>query len=192
MMAQIKRYQWLIVLGIGIMGGLIVSRFWPHTPLYAVATDRIDTFAMATGPLDAEVEAVYFLDFLTGDLTALVLGKQPGVWSGYFHGNVSADLGIDQQRNPKFMMVTGVVNLRRGGGSRQLPSSAMCYVAEVTGGRVAAYAIPWSPSMYAAGQSQSGPLVRVGTTHFREALDEGPPATPSPAPGAKKARARGQ
>ena len=32
----------------------------------------------------------------------------------------------------------------------------MCYVAEVTSGKVAAYAIPWSPPMYAASQMQNG------------------------------------
>ncbi len=122
-MARSRQSRWLIVLGIGMAGGLILGGLWPHTPLYAVASDRVDTFAMATGPLDNDVEAVYFLDFLTGDLTAVVLGKQPNTWTGYFHTNVSDDLAVDSQRNPKFMMVTGVVSLRRGGGSRQQPSS---------------------------------------------------------------------
>jgi hypothetical protein len=170
------------------VGGLILGGFWPHTPLYAVATDRIDTFAMATGPLDDKVEAVYFLDFLTGDLTAVVLGVQPGTWTGYFHTNVSSDLGVDPQRNPKFMMVTGIVNLRRGGGSRQQPGVAMCYVAEVTSGKVAAYTVPWSPSMFSAGQPQNGPLVRVGVTRFRQTLGEGPGLTPDAAPVGKGRR----
>ena len=61
-------------------------------------------------------------------------------------------------------MVTGMANLRRGGGTRLQPSTAMCYVAEVTSGKVAAYAIPWSPTMYAAGQMQSGALVLVAAT----------------------------
>ena len=192
-MVRSRQSRWLIVLGIGMAGGLILGGLWPHTPLYAVASDRVDTFAMATGPLDNDVEAVYFLDFLTGDLTAVVLGKQPNTWTGYFHTNVSEDLAVDSQRNPKFMMVTGVVSLRRGGGSRQQPSSAMCYVAEVTSGRVAAYAVPWSPSMYAAGQLQNGPLVKVGATRFRQVAGEGPAPVPAPAqPGGRKGRQRDQ
>ena len=67
-MVRWKQYRWLVAVGIGLVAGLVLSGFWPHTPLYAVATDRIETFAMATGPVDDEVEAVYFLDFLTGDL----------------------------------------------------------------------------------------------------------------------------
>ena len=141
-MARWKQFVGSSPLGSAWSAGLVLSGFWPHTPLHAVATDRVDTFAMATGPLDSEVEAVYFLDFLTGDLTAVVLGKQPNSWTGFFQANVAADLGIDPQKNPKFLMVTGMANLRRGGGSPLQPSNAMCYVAEITSGKVAAYAVP--------------------------------------------------
>jgi len=114
------------------------------------------------------------LDFLTGDLRAVVLGEQPGSWSGYFQANVATDLGIPERQNPKFMMVTGMCNLRRGGGSRLQPSAAMCYVAEITSGKLAAYAVPWSPSQYAAGQPQNNALVLVGVTRFRQAMGGGP------------------
>jgi hypothetical protein len=177
-MTRWKRYRWLAAAAIGLLGGLALSGFWPHTPLYAVATDRVDTFGMATGPVDSEVEAVYLLDFLTGDLTALVLGKQPRTWTGMFRTNVAAELGIDAQRNPKFMMVTGVCALRRAAGGRQQPSSSMCYVAELTSGTVAAFAVPWSPSQYSAGQPQSGALVCVGKTQFRQAMGAGPSTGP--------------
>jgi hypothetical protein len=176
-------------MGIGLVGGLILSGLWPHTPLYAVATDRVDSFAMATGPLDSDVEAVYFLDFLTGDLTAVVLGKQPKTWTAYFNTNVSNDLAVDPQRNPKFMMVTGVVPLRRGGGSRQQPSAAMCYVAEVTSGRVAAYTVPWSPNLYNSGQMQSGQLLCAGVTRFRQVTGDAPAPIPGAAqPGGRRGR----
>jgi hypothetical protein len=155
-------------MAIGLALGLVLSGFWPHTPLHAVSVDRGETFAIATGPVDNEVEAVYFLDFLTGDLGALVLGRQVGTWTGFFRTNVSTDLGVDPQKNPKFLMVTGMAALRRSGGTRVQPSAAMCYVAEVTSGKVAAYAIPWSPSMHAAGQVQNGALVMVASAPFRQ------------------------
>jgi len=183
-MTRWKQYRWLVAVVIGLVGGFALSGLWPHTPLYALATDRTETFGMATGLLDtqSDVEAVYFLDFLTGDLRAVVLGKQPGTWTGFFQANVSADLGIDRQRNPKFLMVTGMASLRRGGGSRLQPSSAICYVAEVTTGKVAAYAVLWSPSMYAAGQPQSGRLRCVGVTQFRQPTGAAPGADAVPAP----------
>lgn len=177
-MAEWKASCWLVVVGLSLVGGLIVGGLWPQTPLHAVATDRIDTFGMATGPLDSDVEAVYFLDFLTGNLRAVVLGKNPGTWTGFFNANVAADLGIDPQKNPKYLIVTGISYLRRAGGSRLQPSNSICYVAEVTSGKVAAYSVPWSKSLYAAGQMQSAPLVLVGVTRFRPALGTGPGTMP--------------
>jgi hypothetical protein len=176
-MIRCKKSRWPLAVTLGFLAGLIFSGFWPHTPLHAVSTDRVDTYAMATGPVDSEVEAVYFLDFLTGDLVAIVIGKQPGGWTGFFRTNVAADLAIDPQKNPKLMMVTGIASLRRSGGTRQQPSNAMCYVADVSSGVVAAYAIPWSPPMYAAGQIQTGPLAMVGPPmHFRQGGIGGPAA----------------
>lgn len=168
-----KNASWPVALGIGLVVGLVLSGFWPYTPLHAVSTDRTDTYAIATGPVDAEVEAVYILDFLTGDLGAVVLGKKPLSWSGMFRTNVTRDLSVDPQKNPKYLMVTGVAGLRRSGGSRQQPSSAVCYVAEVSSGMIAAYAIPWQPSLYAASQVQSSQLILVGATHFRQAAAAG-------------------
>jgi hypothetical protein len=182
-MVSRKQHHWLVAVGIGLAGGVLVGGYWPHTPLHAVATDRAETFAMATGPVDADVEAVYILDFLTGDLKALVLGKQPGTFSGFFQCNVAADLGIDPQKNPKFVMVTGVINLRRGGGSRAQYGSALCYVAEITSGKMAAYAVPWTPSMFASGLAQSGPLALVSKTPFRHPVGMSPaPAGPAAGP----------
>jgi hypothetical protein len=151
---------------IGLAIGLIMGGLWPHTSLHAVATDRADTYAVATGPVDDEVEAIYFLDFLTGDLRAMVIGRQAGGFCGYYTFNVASHLGIDPAKNPRYMMVTGVSNLRRGGSRSQL-SRAVVYVAEVTSGKVGAYAIPWNPSMAAAGQTLTGNLIAVAMDQFR-------------------------
>lgn len=160
-----NRFAWLAV---GLVVGFVLSGLLPRAPIHAVATDRIDTFAIATGPVDSEFEAVYFLDFLTGDLRATVLGKNAGAFTAYFNYNVLQDLGVDPTKNPKFLMVTGMASLRRG-GSRMQPSVSLVYVAEVTTGNVAAYAIPWSPTMHAANQPIMQPLVPVAVTKFRPA-----------------------
>src|SRR5437763_1827334 len=57
-----------------LLVGIVLGGFLPHIPLHAVATDRAETYLMATGLLDTDVEAVYFLDCLTGDLFAAVPG----------------------------------------------------------------------------------------------------------------------
>jgi hypothetical protein len=160
-----KQRYWLSAAAIGLASGLVLGGYWPHTPLHAVSTDRADTFAMATGPMDSDVEAVFILDFLTGDLKAMVLGKQAGTFSGFFECNVAKDLGVDPQKNPKFMMVTGVINLRRTG--RQQFGNSFCYVAEITTGKMAAYAVPWVASAFSSGQAQTGSLVLVSKAPFR-------------------------
>jgi hypothetical protein len=158
-----SRAAWLAA---GLLGGLVLAGLWPKTPLHAVATDRIETFAMATGPLDDEVEAVYFLDFLTGDLRALALNRQSGKFTAFFEANVLAQMGVDPSKNPRFLMVTGVADLRRGAGRVQ-PSRSACYVAEVTTGKVAAYAIPWNPTTAAGGQVIQQPLIALDVSAFR-------------------------
>jgi hypothetical protein len=177
------KYRWSIALGAGFVAGLLLSGLWPQTPLHGVATDRTDTFAIATGPVDNDTEAVYFLDFLTGDLRAVVIGQKPGTFTGFFSYNVNADLGVDPAKAaPKYLMVTGIDHLRREGGTRMQPSSSLCYVAEVTSGKVAAYAIPWSPSMHAANQPNVQLLAPVAVTSFR------PPTVSGSGPGAAPAR----
>ena len=119
---------------------------FPNFPIEASATDSNSTFAMATGQIDQDIEAVYFLDALTGDLNGVVLSQQSGKFMVYYHRNILADLGVDPTKNPKFLMVTGAVNLRRGAGGSQ-PGPVVVYIAEITTGKVAAYAIPWSAGM---------------------------------------------
>ncbi len=159
-----SRIAWL---GIGLLGGLILGGIWPQTPLHAVATDRSKSFAMATGPVDDDVEAVYFLDFLTGDLTAVVLGRQGDGFTAFYRYKVLDDLEVNPSKNPQYLMTTGMVNLRRGAAGLR-PGLAAVYVAEVTSGLVAAYAIPWDKGARAAGRGQPlAPLVPLGKTRFR-------------------------
>ena len=178
-MFGVLRYNRGVWLGIGLIGGLILGNFWPESPLHAVATDRYDTFAMATGPVDEEVEAVYFLDFLTGDLNAVVLGRTGTAFTAFYRYNVLNDLGVDPAKNPHYMMVTGMHNLRRG-GARMLPSLSVVYVAEITTGTVAAYAIPWNKGAHAAGQVVPPmALWPLAVTRFRAAAGAGAGAAPA-------------
>src|ERR1035438_3794890 len=85
--------------GAGLALGLILGGFWPNTPLHAVATDRRDNFAIATGYLDDAIEAVWCLDAATGDLRAVALSKQTGTFNVFFARNILADLGVDPTKN---------------------------------------------------------------------------------------------
>lgn len=159
-------------LGAGLLAGLVIGGLWPSTPLHAVATDRYENFAICTTPLDSDVEGLYFLDFLTGDLKAAVLSVQTGKFNSFFEYNVMQDLGGESVKNPRFLMVSGIANLRRAGGQIQ-PGQGVIYVAELTSGRVAAYMTPWSRQNQTSGQGFTGRLVPLDVIPFRTAAIRG-------------------
>jgi hypothetical protein len=144
-----------IGLVIGAMVGLNAGGFWPQIPVHAVAVQGADNFILATGPLDEEVEAVIFLDGLTGDLKAAAVGLINGKFNAFFQHNINKDFG--NVKSPKYLMTTGMVNLRRGAGAGNVsPSNSAVYIAEVTSGQVAAYGIPWNNSLRVNNQPQNG------------------------------------
>lgn len=158
-----SRGVWLVV---GVMIGLAAGALLPQAPLHAVATDRIDNFAIATGPLDPEMEAVYFLDCLTGDLRAASLNLYSWKFTSYFQTNVIRDLGVDVSKNPRYLLVTGNAIFRPNAGPIT-PAMSAVYVAEITSGRVAAYAIPWSEAYNNTGIPIRGPMALLDVMRFR-------------------------
>jgi hypothetical protein len=167
-----------IVLGIaiGLIIGLMAGGLWPRTPLHASATDRTESIIIATGQVDVDVEAIYILDTVSGELQSLVMSKNAGQFCGFFSINVAENLGIAADRNPKYAMVTGNVNLRSSGSIMQ-PSQAVVYVAEASSGKVGAYVIPVNPSKTVSGQKMVQKLVPVAIDQFRQPIGGVVPAT---------------
>ncbi len=159
-----SRTTWLVI---GLIAGLVIGGFWPDSPLHAVATDRNDTFAMATGPLDDDIEAVFFLDFLTGDLRVAVLNRM-GAFTIFYEHNVMQDLQVNPAKKPRFLMTTGMATLQRRGAAMQMGRSVV-YVAEVTTGNVAAYGVPWSNAARNGNRPMRNPLQPLDATKFRAA-----------------------
>jgi hypothetical protein len=156
-------------LGIGLVIGMMFAGYWPNVPLHAVAADRTEGFAVATGYCDESVEAIYFLDFLTGDLSAAVVSKQTGHFNAFYTHNVAADLGLSPSRPPRFLLTTGAADLRRTGGKTTTLSKSLVYVSELHSGKVAAYAIPWSSSAWNSGQTLRGQFTLLDVGRFRGA-----------------------
>jgi hypothetical protein len=134
-----KRWGW-IVCGIAI-GGLL-SFCLPAQPLHAVATSGQDGFLLATGPIDNNIEGVYFLDGLTGELQGAAINVNNGLFTTFFKTNVVRDLQLGQAKNPKFLMVTGGLALR--GKNVIQPGLSAIYVVELNSGVLGAYAVPWA------------------------------------------------
>lgn len=153
---------------IGLVIGVSLSGVLPQTSVHAVATHGQDSFAIATGLVQDEIEAIYFLDFLTGDLRAAVLSFQTGKFLSFFTYNVSSDLMQPGTKNPRYLLVTGIADFRRGFGNIQ-PGRSVIYVAEATSGQIAAYAMPWAPQLQTSGRPQTGNLVFLDKKKFRTA-----------------------
>ena len=170
-MARITRDRWMF-LGWGLSLGLVVAWFihdrTPSIALYASATQGVENFAIATGMIHSGVEGLYFLDFTTGDLKASVLNPKTGKFNSIFSHNILQDFG--PIKNPKYLIVTGQVNMPRGRAPFQYAQSIV-YVAEVTTGQVMAYSVPWNSARQAAQQPQQGSFVALDTLRFRAIQD---------------------
>jgi hypothetical protein len=159
-----SRFVWL---ALGLMAGLLASGLMPYAPLHAVGNATGDTFAIATGPMDEEVEAIFFLDFLTGDLRAAALNPRLGRFNAFFQFNVLQAMQIDVSKNPKFSMITGMLGIRRGASAGW--GQSVVYVAESTTGRVGAFATPWDRSAANANKPMNGALRLLDIAPFRTA-----------------------
>jgi len=153
---------------LGFVLGLNVQGLWPNVPLHATATHVLDKFVICTGLVDDTVEAIYFLDFLTCDMRAAVINPKTGKFNAFFTRNIAADFGA-VTKNPRYLIVTGFADMPRGRASFQFAKSIV-YVAEASTGQVAAYSIPWSTSLQAAGKPQSGEFQPLDLAQFRTAI----------------------
>jgi hypothetical protein len=132
-------------LACGIVVGVALGGIIPHAPLHTVATDRQDTLALSTGQVDDGVEAVFTLDFLTGDLHGAVLNPGTRTFTATYHRNITEDLKVETGKNPKYVMVTGQTYLRTGSNFRLSPCAI--YIAELTSGNMAVYSFAYNPSV---------------------------------------------
>ncbi len=130
---------------------------WPETRLHAASAVQNEAYAMATGPIDEDVEGLFVLNVLTGDLQCSVMSIRTGRFAGLFRTNVINDLGLDPAKRPSYLMTTGQVNFPRGPGAAR-PSFSIVYVLDTTSGNFAAYSLPWRRDMANTGRPQTGPL----------------------------------
>ena len=159
-----------LLVGVGMMIGTLTTLGRssslelqvPETILHATASHSGKSFAMATGMIDNDIEGLFTLDFLTGDLKCWVINPRQAMagWSGGFQHNVIADLGVQQGKEPNYVMVTGQANFSRG-GAQSTPANCVVYVADANTGNFAAYTIYWNSTMSKTGALQSGPFQRI-------------------------------
>jgi hypothetical protein len=164
-----------LLVGLGMMIGTLtaltsqqsVGLTLPPTLLHATASHSGESMAIATGQIDEEVEGVFILDYLTGDLQCYVLNPRTYTWGGVFKANVVQDLGVEQGKKPNFAMVTGGVNFLRGSASRAVPGMSVVYVIDANTGNFAAYGLQWDRTASRGGVPQQGVLARLAVGKAR-------------------------
>jgi len=112
--------------------------------LRAMATHGSDTFAMATGPADENVDALFTLDYLTGDLSAFVLNPRTGTFNAMFRTNIWKEMPPEKGKKASYVMATGRWEPLKGGAGGQRPPDSVIYVADCNTGYFAAYYFPWA------------------------------------------------
>lgn len=140
---------------------------WNDLRLKAMATHGSDTFAIATGSVDEDVEGLYTLDFVTGDLCCFVINPRTGKFGGLFKTNVAAHLGAEKGKKPNYLLATGMINVQ-GYGGNQRPAASLCYVVDANTGTVAAFSFPWAKSATSAGIGQLTEMTLVGKWPTRD------------------------
>ena len=133
----------------------------------ATASHGTDSFAIATGPIDDNVEGLFTLDFLTGDLSCFVINPRNMSVGGIFKTNVASQLGAQKGKKPNYLLATGTVNV--SGGARM--AASICYVVDANTGTVAAFGFPWTKAATTAGAPQVAPMQVIGTPWKARTVD---------------------
>jgi hypothetical protein len=167
-----------LLIGVGMMiGALVAVTYWtpqqpllPDALLHASTAQGSESFALATGPVDTNMEGLFTLDFLTGELRCWMINQRTGKLGGVFHYNVTNDLQAAGSigKNPKYLLVTGRSVFVSSGGVRRL-GDTIAYVSDANTGVVCAYGVPWDRTRATAGASQEGVLVPLQKVQARRA-----------------------
>lgn len=116
--------------------------------------------AVATGLIDQDVEGVFVLDIMTGDLICWVVNRFSGGLAGRFKINISGEFGGVLGNASDFILTTGLI--RQAGRSTQARAAeSIVYVADGNVGKVVGYSLPWNRTSAQASRPQEGPMTKV-------------------------------
>jgi hypothetical protein len=149
-------------LGLAVMAvaGFVASRLTAPQPVLAMATHGSENLTAVTAPVEGQAEAIVYLDHVTGELTGYVLSTTTwNVIAKFTYPSVNADLQLNNVKNPKFTVVTGMSGFKPKGGQRI--GTCAIYVAEETTGMMVAYGIPLEAGSMNAGRAIQGNFRRL-------------------------------
>jgi len=169
---------WMAMFGMSILSGCLAmvgffagqqsSSAVIEIPVDATGSAFTESMAAATGTIDGDMEGLFTLDSLTGDLQCVVLNSRNGKFTNIFRTNVLADLELEPTKKPNFMLVTGRAVFRGGSGNVQ-PANTAAYVIDATSGKFVAYGVPWDRAAASRNTVQTNKLLRLDVGTARDA-----------------------
>lgn len=132
----------IVFMVVGLAVGFGVARYWPHEPAFAVATDRSGKYSIMTASAGDGMEAVFLLDFLTGNLQGHAINIRNGQFTRSYFRSIVEDFEVSPKNDPQWAIVSGTGKLAGSRGTSW--GTSIVYVAELTSGRVIAYGFPYT------------------------------------------------
>ncbi len=129
--------------------------------LQAATASSGKTMSMATGQLDKDVEALFVLDHISGNLQCWLLNSRTGGVGGIYRINVIDDLVLDKAAQPEFLMVTGRFFWSAGFAANVAPALSVVYIADGNSGNVVGYSVTVDKQAVRRGLPQAGLLKLV-------------------------------
>lgn len=154
---------WLLT---GLVAGISIASIWPHEPLSAATADRNEKFGLISAAVTVDSEAVFVIDYLTGRLSGAMLQRTGRSTSfvNFYYRNLAEDFKVGASGEPYYAVSTGFAEIPNSGGSQW--GRSVIYVAELTSGKVGAYAIPFQITQR---KLPPQPLTPIDSFPFREA-----------------------
>lgn len=142
-----------------LSGFLIAQKFdsgvaeIPPIVLNADSAARGKQISLATGVIDDEVEGLFVLDHLSGNLQCWVMNRRSGDIGAVFTGSASAELGGQKGGAADYVMTTGRIEFVKGSGQAK-PAGCICYVADGNSGKVVGFGFRYNAQLAAKGERQ--------------------------------------
>ena len=125
---------------------------------------------MATGLVGEDVEGLFVLDHVTGNLIGMVINPRTGTTGALYNTNVFASLGISRD-NADLVMTTGRINVP-GGQGNQTPALCVVYVGDSNTGKVVGYSCFYNQARANQGGNQGGAFTQVFSGQTRGEYDQ--------------------
>ena len=118
---------------------------------------RAKNVSIATGLLDDNIESIYVLDHLTGNLKCWFMSPRTGEVVAEFATNVTGDLG-PADGDSDFAMCTGLFYFANARTGQQNYAQSVCYIADSNSGAVVGYTMLYNRTALSKGTVQRGEL----------------------------------